>query len=130
MASKASTQQSDDEESACLLDEKRPGDSKGIHPAWALLAFIVFQLVYTCVFYMNMIRWDERITVGITDLSDARSAIRYERRNFTGALVYDEETKRAVRVKDAPVEFFGPPGESDGAWDDLLKGIVFYVLDC
>lgn len=60
-----------------------------------------------------------------TDLSDARRAIQYEWRTYTGALVYDSETKQAVRVKDAPVEYFGPPGnEIDAAWDELLRGIM------
>ena len=57
-----------------------------------------------------------------TDLIDAREAIQYERREFTGALVYDEETKRAIRLEDAPIEYFGPSQEIDDAWDDPLRG--------
>ncbi|KAF2159760.1 hypothetical protein M409DRAFT_29764 [Zasmidium cellare ATCC 36951] len=58
-----------------------------------------------------------------TDMQDAHSAIQYEQRVFTGALVYDPETKRAIRKQDAEHEYFGPPSEElDAAWHKLLHG--------
>lgn len=56
-------------------------------------------------------------------MQDARGAIEYEQRVFTGALVYDPETKRALRKKDGEREYFGVPSkEIDDAWDELLHG--------
>ena len=58
-----------------------------------------------------------------TDLPDARRAIEYEEISYTGALVYDPENKRAVRLKDAKVEYFGrPTPELEAAWHGMLKG--------
>ena len=58
-----------------------------------------------------------------TDLLDARNTIEYERRIYTGALVYDPAEQRIVRLRDDEREYFGPPGEEiDAAWADLLHG--------
>ncbi|EME44804.1 hypothetical protein DOTSEDRAFT_80397 [Dothistroma septosporum NZE10] len=63
------------------------------------------------------------VCVHETDMLDAREAIEYEQRVFTGALMYDTETKRVQRMKDAEREYFGAPSkELDDAWGDLLHG--------
>jgi hypothetical protein len=73
---------------------------------------------------LNIWQWSHPQTISKTDLPDAKSSIQYEQRRYTGSLVYDAATKRAIRIKDAPVEYFGPPGdEVDAAWDELLKGL-------
>ena len=95
------------EESGYLLDEglskhftksaKNP-DSK---TPWLLVSFIsAVALASLC---LNIWQWSHHTTARQTDLPDARGAIQYEQRRFTGALVYDEESKTAIRVKDAPV---------------------------
>lgn len=59
-----------------------------------------------------------------TDMKDARRAIQYETRVYTGALIFDEKNKKMVRVKDpGTIEYFGPPSQAvDDAWHDLLRG--------
>ncbi|USW58676.1 Putative mycotoxin biosynthesis protein UstYa [Septoria linicola] len=58
-----------------------------------------------------------------TEMRDAWSAVEYEERFYTGALVYDAETKRVVRKADGEQEYFGPPSKAlDDAWDQLLRG--------
>lgn len=49
--------------------------------------------------------------------------MQYERRVFTGSLSFDQEAQIIVRVKDADVQYFGPPDPAiDHAWDELLRG--------
>jgi hypothetical protein len=58
-----------------------------------------------------------------TELHDARSAIEYEERAYTGALSYDAEKREIIKVNDSKLEFFGPPSKSiDDAWQYLLHG--------
>lgn len=65
------------------------------------------------------------VCVHDSDMKDARHVIEYEERVYTGALMYDPETKGAVRSQDAEVEYFGPPSkELDAAWNNLLRGSV------
>ena len=60
-----------------------------------------------------------------TDMLDARSAIQYEQRVYTGALTYDTETKRMFREQDSPTEYFGYPSqEINDAWRELLHGML------
>ena len=72
---------------------------------------------------LNLLQWTHTSScVHPTDFLDARKAIQYEQRMFTGALTYDAETKHAIRLHDAPVEYFGAPSdEIDDAWATLLK---------
>ncbi|KAF2210521.1 hypothetical protein CERZMDRAFT_60734 [Cercospora zeae-maydis SCOH1-5] len=57
-------------------------------------------------------------------MEDARSAIEYEEQEYTGALVYDPDTKTAGRRHDAAVEYFGPPSLAlDQKWRQLLHGM-------
>jgi hypothetical protein len=57
-----------------------------------------------------------------SDTVDARGAVEYEQRTWTGALTFDNDLDRIVRLKDAPVEYVGEPSkEIDDAWDDLLR---------
>lgn len=57
-----------------------------------------------------------------TDMKDARSAIRYETRTYTGALVWDQQKQGLARVREpGTVEYFGPPSKAvDDAWHALL----------
>lgn len=87
---------------------------------WILVA--VVSAITLASIGINFWLWSQYQSMFQTDLPDARKAIQYEQRKYTGALVYDEQTKPAIRVKDAPVEYFGSPDEVDAAWDDLLKG--------
>ena len=58
-----------------------------------------------------------------TELHDARSAIEYEERAYTGALSYDAEKREIIKVNDSKLEFFGPPSKIiDDAWQYLLHG--------
>lgn len=68
--------------------------------------------------------WSNHIATNRSpDMLDATSANQYESRVFTGALTYNKSTRRAVRLQDGPVEYFGPPTEAvDIAWEDLLHG--------
>lgn len=54
-----------------------------------------------------------------TDFEDARSAIQYEKRTFTGALSYNETSKRFYRnISTEETQYFGPPSkEIDEAWE-------------
>ena len=59
-----------------------------------------------------------------TELADARGAIEYETRSYTGALTYSHEKKRVTRLHDGEMEFFGPPSASiDESWEYLLNGM-------
>ena len=117
------------EESGFLLNEKQckvfredSGHRPSKTPWIAILLISALALVSIAT---NVWQWLHRQDVFKTDFPDARRAVQYEQRTYTGALVYDSETKRAVRVQDAPVEYFGPPGdEIDAAWDELLKGLT------
>ena len=117
------------EESGFLLNEKHTVDSweDSQHPRsktpWILTALLAAVAIASII--TNVWQWLHCQNVFTTDLPDARKAIQYEKRTYTGALVYEPDTKQAVRMKDAPAEYFGPPGnEIDAAWDALLKGTV------
>lgn len=57
-----------------------------------------------------------------TDMKDARRAIKYETRTYTGALIFDPEKRGLVRLQEpGVVEYFGPPSKAvDDAWHNLL----------
>ena len=58
-----------------------------------------------------------------TELYDARRAIEYEKRSYTGALTYDSEKKEIVKLNDSELQFFGPPStQINDSWDYLLHG--------
>lgn len=64
-----------------------------------------------------------------TDMADARDFIEYEQVRFTGALAFDENAPRVYRVRDAEVEYFGPPSpEIESAWSALLHSASSAVL--
>jgi hypothetical protein len=116
-----------EEEAAFLYDETKLPNSHKRHAnrehdrrLWFftgvnLLIFVVFST-------LNYTIWPRSMPLGwSTELADARRAIEYEERTFTGALVYDAQKGRAVRLQDADVEYFGRPSPSiDSAWADLL----------
>lgn len=90
---------------------------------YVLLAANVTILILSLL--VNIWTWArvEPKCIRATDMRDAHSAIQYEQRVFTGALVYDPDTKRVIRKPDAENEYFGPPSEElDAAWHELLHG--------
>lgn len=90
---------------------------------YVLLAVNVTILILSLL--VNIWSWArvEPKCIRATDMRDAHNAIQYEQRVFTGALVYNPETKRVVRKPDAENEYFGPPSEElDAAWHELLHG--------
>jgi hypothetical protein len=59
-----------------------------------------------------------------TELADARGAIEYERRAYTGALTYSHDKGGVVKLDDGEREFFGPPSAKlDESWKYLLHGM-------
>jgi len=60
-----------------------------------------------------------------TELLDARGAVQYEERAYTGALTFDRNKGEAVRLDDSEMEFFGRPSpEIDASWQHLLHGVL------
>jgi hypothetical protein len=58
-----------------------------------------------------------------SDMEDARKAIQYEQKVWTGALTYDETQEQFVMLQDAPVKYVGEPSQAiDDAWSELLRG--------
>jgi hypothetical protein len=121
------------EETGILLDEERTKNfdfdtakeeiprSTGSYAPWLLVVLLSITLVASIGLNIKQYS-DNQEALYSTYLPDAKQAVQYERRKYTGALVYDEETKRAIRVKDAPIEYFGPSSDVDAAWDELLRG--------
>lgn len=88
--------------------------------SWSLAAVIT---AFLCSLAVNIWLLNRpRYGAFPTDLKDARHAIEYEVREYTGALVYDSEKKGLVRVREpGAVEYFGPPSEAvDDSWTALL----------
>lgn len=58
-----------------------------------------------------------------TDFEDARSFVEYETRTFTGALLWNETTKRFFRnITTEEPQYVGPPSDAiDEAWEIFLK---------
>lgn len=127
----------DEQENGSLLHTSEPSPksrSRGcIQRYWLLALNILILLVSVAV---NVGTWAIHnqepapaqptlpVCVHETDMLDARPAVEYEERVFTGALVYDPETKVAFRKQDGEKEYFGPPSkELDAAWDELLHGM-------
>jgi hypothetical protein len=83
----------------------------------ALLACTSIYAITTSVHCRSQTRgWD-------TELLDARGAIQYEERAYTGALTFDHSKGGAVRLNDAEMEFFGPPSPAiEASWHYLLHG--------
>jgi hypothetical protein len=58
-----------------------------------------------------------------TDLPDSRSVVEYETRRSTGALSWNQSSRRIVRAYDSDVEYFGSPSNDiDEAWKNLMRG--------
>ena len=66
-----------------------------------------------------------------TDFPAARHLVRYERRDFTGVLLFNESAmtvERKVDPREPP--YFGPPSPAiDAAWKELLRGEFFVMTD-
>ncbi|SMR63853.1 unnamed protein product [Zymoseptoria tritici ST99CH_3D1] len=91
----------------------------------ALLAIYAGVFLNGLLLLLNVTLWKNTLSAGVwsTDLKDARSAIEYEEKVFTGALLYDQTQGKSIRRMDSDVEYFGPPSpEIDQAWKDLLHG--------
>jgi cytoskeletal protein RodZ len=97
-------------------------------------SFFLYSILLTSSVLLNIIMLSQRPVVWHeTDIRDARKAVAYEKRTFSGALVYNRSTKSAARLHDGQQEFFGEPGlEIDRTWEDLLRGTSDRndILDC
>lgn len=92
---------------------------------WSWTWMTAVCIVLTCSILTNLWLW-RRPTYGAfpTDMKDARKAIEYEVREYTGALVFDPKKGRMMRVREpGAIEYFGPPSdEVNQRWHDLLHG--------
>lgn len=111
-------------EDTCSCNSQSPPNKKRSIHFYAL--FSLLNITIACItVYSNanahtrrpqVLGWD-------TELHDARSAIEYEERSYTGALTYDYEQQAVVKLNDSDLEFFGPPSARiDDAWEYLLHG--------
>lgn len=117
-------------EGIALLNEEEASQSeKQLEPQinstrwhWWTILNIVLLITFSIA---NLTIWSSwRLAVWRTDFPDARKAIQYEERVFTGALTYDQDQHRIVRLQDAEIEYFGRPSpEIDQAWEELLHGM-------
>ena len=124
------------DEANSLLDEEgqRPATtanhkatSSRKHHAWitltALNTFLACITLYPILFHNG--RCNSQVQGWDTELADARGAIQYERRSYTGALTYSHDKGGVTRLNDGEMEFFGPPSASvDEAWEYLLHGML------
>lgn len=114
-----------------LLDEGNQTTHKAT-PGWKKqhpwIALTGLNILLACISFYNIIRVPDRcspqdVQGWDTELADARSAIEYERRSYTGALTYSHDEGSVMRLNDSEMEFFGPPSAKiDEAWKYLLHG--------
>lgn len=120
----------ENKEDVALLDEeetRQPGkwarrQTSNRQWCWWTTANLLLLVTFTIG---NLTIWSrQRPAVWRTDLPDARKAIEYEEREYTGALTYDPDQRKIFRLRDAETEYFGPPSpEIERAWDELLHGM-------
>ncbi|EME47023.1 hypothetical protein DOTSEDRAFT_41548 [Dothistroma septosporum NZE10] len=81
-----------------------------------LLLLVIFTI-------LNVAAWSHSgLAIWRTDFEDARKAVQYEERKFTGQLTYDEAERRGMRLRDTEVEYVGPPSTKiEQAWKELLR---------
>jgi hypothetical protein len=93
---------------------------------WWTAANVLLLVAFTAA---NLAIWSRhRPAIWSTDFPDARKAIEYEERMYTGALTYDPTQHQVLRLHDAKVEYVGPPSpEIDRAWDELLHGTYKFL---
>jgi hypothetical protein len=117
-----------------LLDEDglRPAMTTKLKakPSWkhhTWIALTGLNILLACIsFYAILLpgRCNSQTQGWDTELADARGAIEYERRSYTGALTYSHDKGGVTRLNDGEMEFFGPPSARiDEAWKYLLHGI-------
>lgn len=91
---------------------------------WMISTFLL-ALISATSLYINFTTVSSPCRLGdalLSDMPDARHAIQYEQRTYTGELTYDDKIKKIIRPQDGEVEFFGEPGpELDAKWDIYLK---------
>lgn len=85
-----------------------------------ILATAIFAVLYTT--RHDHCHYDNGFS---TDIADARPAVFYEERNFTGAWKFNSTTLQPYRDIDlSETQYFGFPSPAlDDAWDDLLRGL-------
>jgi hypothetical protein len=88
-------------------------------------SFLLYSILLASSVLLNIIMLSQRPVIWHeTDMRDARKAVAYEKRTFSGALIYNRSTRSATRLHDGQQEFFGKPGlHIDRAWEDLLRGM-------
>jgi hypothetical protein len=111
-------------EEPCCQDTRLSPNKKriiGFHVVFTLTNIIIACI--TMYSYANSPSRYVRFPGWDTELQDARNAIEYEVRIYTGALTYDYEKQQVVKLNDSDLEFFGPPSSKiDDAWRYLLHG--------
>lgn len=119
-----------DEDKALIIEDtcscntpSSPSKKRNIH---FYVLFTLLNITIACItVYSNASahRHPLRVSSWDTELYDARRAIEYEERSYTGALTYDCEKKEIVKLNDSDLEFFGPPStQIDDAWDYMFHG--------
>ncbi|EUC46487.1 hypothetical protein COCMIDRAFT_92693 [Bipolaris oryzae ATCC 44560] len=115
-----------DEETAFLHEDEAPQTGRWIAQHshyrrwyWSTAINLLLLLVFTIT---NFTIWSRRSpSFWQTDFQDARKAVQYEQQTYTGALTYDMDQRRVIRLHDAKVEYFGLPSpEIEQAWEELL----------
>lgn len=95
------------------------------HRAW--IAFTGINAVLACISIYAIttsVHCASRTQGWNTELFDARRAIQYEERAYTGALTFDRSKGGATRLNDGEMEFFGPPSPAiEASWEYLLHGM-------
>lgn len=99
--------------------------SKSSKTTWLILS--IGTLLNFALFLGTILIYIQHNTPGPlqSDIQEARQAVEYETRTFTGALKYDGESGNMYREQDYSTEFFGPPSEKlDEAWEELLHSKI------
>ena len=112
------------EEPCCCSNNQASSNKKRSVYLYALFSLLNITIACITVYFNANAYSRQRQTPGWdTELHDARNAIVYEERTYTGALTYDYEKQQAVKVNDSALQFFGPPSaQIDDAWQYLLHG--------
>lgn len=109
-------------------DEMAPRSKRKTSKAlpWKISTFFLGVLsAFLCVLNIHTVYHSDPY-VRQSDLPDARKAIKYEQRVWSGALTFDVPSNRIVRLDDSPIEYVGSPSkEIDDAWTKLLKRKIY-----
>ena len=114
----------DDKSSDILAESGYPLDRHSARP-WQIvtIALAVLSLLLSIYIFTHLSSTCTN-TPGFlpSDLPDARRAVEYEQREYTGALIYNPQSKLVERLRDSEIEYVGYPSqELDDKWEALIK---------